>query len=173
MAEDEKNGEGKDDGAENKGSKKLLIAGLVGGLIIGGAATLGITTVFFSGDGTHVEEVEPEPEPEPDIPAIYVNIDRLPASLLNAKGRLLGYLFLDLSLEVENTEDRDWLLMRMPLVRDAFLRSISADGVMQPGSLTTLDYQGLRSRLRAAANKALHRDVITDILITNALRTEK
>lgn len=173
MADDKKNGDGEGGGEENKGSKKLLIAGLIGGLIIGGAATFGITTMFFGGDGTHVEEVEPEPEPEPEAPAIYVQINRLPASLLNARGRLLGYLFLDLSLEVKNTEDRDWLLVRMPLVRDAFLRSISADGVMQPGSLTTLDHAGLRNRLRAAANKALHRDVITDILITNALRTEK
>lgn len=173
MADDEKNGEDENGGAENKGSKKLLIAGLVGGLIIGGAATFGITTMFFSGDGTHVEEVEPEPEPVPDVPAIYVEIKRLPASLLNSKGRLLGYLFLDLSMEVENAEDRDWVLLRMPLVRDAFLKSISADGVMRPGSLTALDHEGLPKRLRAAANKALQRDVITGILVTNALRTEK
>ena len=173
MADDEKNGEGENGGEENKGSKKLLIAGMIGGLIIGGAATFGVITMFFSGDVAHVEEVEPEPEPVPDVPAIYVDINRLPASLLNAQGRLLGYLFLDLSLEVENAEDRDWLLLRMPLVRDAFLRSISADGVMRPGSLVDLDHDGLPKRLRAAANKALQRDVITGILVTNALRTEK
>lgn len=176
MADENKNGDGKDGengGEANKGSKKLLIAGLVGGLLIGGAATFGITTVFFGHDEAAVEEPESEPEPVPDDPAIYVEINRLPASLLNAKGRLLGYMFLDLSLEVASAEDRDWLLMRMPLVRDAFLRSISADGIMQPGSLTALDHDRLPKRLQAVANKALKREVITHILVTNALRTER
>lgn len=175
MADKEKKDEGEDSGEENKGSKKLLIAGLVGGLIIGGGATFGLTTMFLGGHEGAVEEVEPEPEPEPppEIIAIYVQINRLPASLLNAKGRLLGYMFLDLSLELANTEDRDWLLTRMPLVRDAFLRSISADGIMKPGSLTALDHDGLPKRLRAAGNKALKREIITGILVTNALRTER
>lgn len=178
MADEEKNGKegednGEDNGEESKGSKKLLIAGLVGGLIVGGAATFGITTMFFGGDGTVVDEPEPEPEPVPDVPAIYISIQRLPASLLDAKGNLLGYLFLDLSLEVASAEDRDWVQSRMPLVRDAFLRSISADGVMKPGSLTDLDHKGLPERLREVANKSLQREVITNILVTNALRTAK
>lgn len=173
MADEEKKDDSEDSGEESKGSKKLLIAGLVGGLIIGGGATFGLTTMFLGGHEGAVEEVEPEPEPPPEIIAIYVQINRLPASLLNAKGRLLGYMFLDLSLEVANTEDRDWLLKRMPLVRDAFLRSISADGIMKPGSLTALDHDGLPMRLRAAGNKALKRNIITGILVTNALRTEK
>lgn len=170
MADEDKN-----DGEEKKGSKKLLIAGLIGGLIVGGGATFGITTMFFSSDGAVVEEAEPEPEPEPlpDVAVIYVEINRLPASLTDENGRLLGYLFIDLSMEVESAEERDWVVSRMPLVRDAFLRSISAHGVMQAGSLTKLDHDGLPGRLRAVANKALKRDIIINILVTGALRTER
>lgn len=173
MADEDKNGDG--EGEEPKGSKKLLIFGLIGGLIVGGGATFGVITMFFSNDGAVVEETEPEPEPEPlpEVTAIYIKIDRMPASMLNAKGKLLGYLFIDLTLELENTEDRDWVLSRMPLVRDSFFRSISADGVMKPGSLTELDHDALPKRLRVAANKALKRDVVTNILVTNALRVDK
>lgn len=175
MADEKKSEEDDKDGAAGQGSKKLLIFGLIGGLIVGGAATFAITTMFFSNPGAVVEEVEPEPEvePPPEITAIYIQVGRLPASLLDGRGRLLGYMFLDLSLELANTGDRDWLLSRMPLVRDAFIRSISADGIMQPGSLTQLDHDGLPKRLRDAANKALKRDIITGILVTNALRTER
>lgn len=173
MADEDKSGDGEEVIEEGKGSKKLLIFGLIGGLIVGGGATFGVITVFFSHDGEVVEEPEPEPEPLPEITAIYIEINRMPASLLDAKGKLLGYLFIDLTLELENTEDRDWVLSRMPLVRDSFFRSISANGVMKPGSLTELDHAGFPKRLRAAANKALKRDVITNILVTNALRVSK
>ncbi len=173
MADESKGNDEENGGEEAKGSKKLLIAGLIGGLIVGGGATFGITSIFFSNDGAVVEEPEPEPEPVPDVPAIYVAVNRLPASLIDADNRLLGYLFMDLSLEVDSVEDRDWLLLRMPLVRNAFLRSISTDGVMKKGSLTALDHEGLPGRLRTVANKALKRDIIINILITDALRTEK
>jgi flagellar basal body-associated protein FliL len=173
MADQDKDGKEENNGEEKKGSTKLLIAGLIGGLIVGGGATFGITTMFLGQDGAVVEEPEPEPEPLPVVPAIYVKINRLPASLLDGRGRLLGYLFVDLSLEVETTEDRDWVVSRMPLVRDAFLRSISADGVMVEGSLTQLDHDGLPGRLQAVANKALKRPIITNILVTGALRTER
>lgn len=170
MADEEKNGDEENDGAQ-KGSRKLLIFGLIGGLVAGGGATFGVITVFFPGGDHAVEEVEPEPPPE--IKAFYISINRLPASLIDGKGKLLGYLFIDMTLEVDNAEDRDWVLTRMPLVRDAFLRSISADGVMKADSLTEMDHDGLPKRLRVVANRALKREIITNILVTNALRTEK
>lgn len=170
MADEEKK-EGEDEAPKKGGGKKLLIFGLIGGLLIGGGATFG--ALFFlggdhEGDGA-VEEVA-EPEPLPELTTVYVTLNRIPASLVDERGKILGYVFMDLSLEVANGDDRDWVATQMPLVRDAVLRSVARNGVAPPGRPAELDYDGATSRMKEALNKALKRDVIVQVLLVSSLQ---
>ncbi len=170
MADDEKTVEGEEEDEGKGSSKKLLIFGLIGGLAIGGGATFGVLAFLGGGDGAVEEEPVVEEEPLPEMVSEYVKINRIPAALSGPSGRQLGYVFFDLSLEVKNAEDRDWVLVRVPVLRDAFLRTISRNGVAYANRPTDVDYETLKARLKQAANAALERDIITAVLVINSVQ---
>lgn len=160
-----------DEGKEKGSGKKLLIFGLIGGLVVGGGVTFGVLTFLGGDDGAVEEEPVVEEEPLPEIVSEYVKINRMPAALNGPSGRQLGYVFFDLSLEVESAADRDWVSARIPILRDAFLRTISRNGVAFPDRPTEVDYETLTARLQRAANVALEREIITGVLIINSVQT--
>lgn len=168
---DEENGDGEEEAPKKGGGKMLLIFGLIGGLALGGGATFGALK-YLGGDheGDDGAEEVAEPEPLPELTTVYVTLSRIPASLVDERGKILGYVFMDLSLEVANGEDRDWVATQMPLVRDAVHRSIARHGVAPPGKPAELDYDGATLRLKDAVNKALKRDVIVRVLLVSSMQ---
>lgn len=172
MADDEETAEGEEEGKEKGSGKKLLIFGLIGGLAIGGGATF--AALMFLGGGDQQageEEAVVEEEPLPELTQEYVKLNRIPAALSGPSGRQLGYIFFDFSLEVKDAADRDWILVRRPILRDAFLRAISRNGVTYPDRPTEVDYKTLTARLTKVANAALGREIVTDVLVVNSMQT--
>lgn len=168
MSEDESEADGQE--APSKGGKILLIVGLAAGLALGGGGAF-----FFLGsaeDGAQAEAApEPEPaeeEPEPDL--AYVQIDRMPATLLGKDGELLGYVFFDLAIEVEGEEDQSFVSSRLPHLREAFLREFAAAPITRPDRPGAIDYDGVKARLMAQARHVVAGDRIRDIRVVQTVR---
>lgn len=152
------------------GGKILLIVGLVVGLGVGGG---GAYLYFMDGqnnapDAEFEAEVAAEPE-EPDDPQ-YVEIKRLTGPLISETGGVLGYVFLDVSLEVNGTDDQEYLSGRRAILQDAFLKEMSANPMSRPGQPGVIDYEGLQERFRRVGNGALNNQMIRRVLITRAQR---
>lgn len=153
-----------------KGGKMLLIVGLVVGLALGGGGAF-----FFLGsadDGAQAEvAAEPEPveeEPEPDL--AYVEINRMPATLLGQDGELLGYVFFDLAIEVEGEENQSFVSARVPHLREAFLREFAAAPITRADRPGAIDYDGVKHRLMAQARHVITGDRIRDIRVVQTVR---
>ncbi len=161
----------------SKSGRMMLIIGIVAGLAIG------VTGAFFwlsnkdkeaeIEDGVEeiVEEVVEEiTEAVPGIPYVYLYIERMPAALVDERGRTVGYVFLDLTLELQNGDEQSYVSARMPRVNDALLRAISEHGLTRPGTRGQLDYDRVSAYLLEAANAAVNQEYITGVYITRALR---
>ncbi len=167
---DEKDGEGEEEKPKKKlGGKLLLIIGLVGGLAIGGGTAFFLASMGGDDETAMEEQEETEAvEAEENIELFYVDINRLPAPVLDEDGKVLGYMFLDLSLETDGGENQKFIYDRLPRLQDAFLREISKTRISKPGQPGVVDYDRLRSRFLTMANKTLGRNIVRSVLIRGA-----
>lgn len=153
--------------------RMMLIIGLFAGLAVGGAGAF----FWFQSQGDEeadtqetVEEELVEEEKEPDVLYSYLYVERMPAALVDENGRTVGYVFLDFTFELLNSEDQSYVSGRMPRVKDAMLRAISKHGLTRPGSRGELDYDRVSAFLLEAVNTSLDTDKVKGVYITRALR---
>lgn len=155
--------------APKGGGKKLLIIGLLLGLIVGGGGAAGALIMMGGGDKheeAHVEEVVEEVvEEEPDYD--YVKINKFNVPLVH-NDRILGYMTMNLSLEVVGDEDSLKVHNKLFIIRDAFLKEVSDTPVGKPGQPKVVDYASLKKRLKNRANEILHGDVVLQVLVVEA-----
>lgn len=161
------NNASEDEPAKKSGKGKLIVLAVVAVLLIGGGV---LAVSMFSGGEEQVEMVERSTEAAPAPKPIYVNIERLPAAVTDSEGRTIGYVFLDISLELTGAEEQAFVTDRLPRIRDAFLRSISKDGISRPDEPGVIDFEGVGQRFKDTANAVLGREVIQQVLIPRALR---
>lgn len=159
-------------GPAPKGGKgKLLVIAVIAVALVGGGI---FAFSMFSGGEKETSETagtaEPaDSPPQPDV--TYVEIERLPAAVTDSDGRTMGYVFLDISLELQGDEDRSFVSERLPRIQDAILRSISRDGISRPDEPGVIDFEGVSQRFKDAANSTLGREVVQRVLIPRALRS--
>lgn len=151
--------------------RMMLVVGILAGAIIGGVGAF----FYFQGQDSEeaIEETTVEEqveEVEEEVVYSYLYVERMPASLVDENGRTVGYVFLDFTFELLNSEDQSYVSARMPRVKDAMLRAISRNGLTRPGSRGELDYDRVSKYLAEAANEAVNGDYIQGIYITRALR---
>ncbi len=177
MAEEPKAGDSTSVAAEKKPSKKLLIIGLVLGLALGGG---GAAAVFLTKgdapaegkDGEHVgndADGDPEAVETPVVETAFVKLDRLSAPFVY-QGRILGYVLLDLSLEVEKGPQEMRIAQQLPSLRAAFLIEVTERPIGKPDQPTVIDYEGASQRLLDVANRELKGAELRRILITQSTR---
>lgn len=156
-----------------KSSRMMLIVGVLIGLAVGVVGAF--LMLKDSGDETNeaqeaVVEEQTEEKAAPAVNYVYLYIERMPAALMDDRGRTVGYVFLDLTLELLNGADQSFVSARMPRVKDALLRSISENGLSRPGTNGQLDFDRVSQYLLESANKAVEGNLITGVYITKALR---
>jgi flagellar basal body-associated protein FliL len=160
---------------EGRGSRMKLVVGLVLGLVIGGGGVYG-GLVFMGGDDGATpepvveEEVVEEVEAAPPVDLVYLAVERMPAPLVNQNGDLLGYVFLDLALEIAPGDNQSYVSERLPRIQDAFIRAISANGLTRPGTNGQIDYDRVIGYLMDTVNNTLGEGYVVSISITRALR---
>jgi flagellar FliL protein len=165
--DDSENGE---DQKPAGGSKKLLIIGLILGLVVGGGGAAG-ALIMMGGDddGTDsVKAVEVAPEPEKHkVDLHFVKIERFNVPLVY-KGRILHYLMMDLSIEVDGNDNKLKVVHRMPAIRDAFLKSVTDKSLSDEKNPRIMDYSAFKKRFKDIANKVLHEELVLEVLIVNS-----
>lgn len=158
-----------------KSSKKtrlLIVAGLVGGLVLGGG---GVAAFFIFGPNAGSPKPEPISKPvvdeegKPVEPAIaYVKLTDLSAPMIS-KGRILAYVLLDLSLEVDGADEAQ-VTEQLPALQAAFLIEVTQRPVGKPDQPLVIDYEGVTKRLAAVANRELKGPVVKQVLVTQSTR---
>lgn len=151
------------------GGKKLLIIGLAAGLLVGG----GIAAAYFlflAPQKKAVAAVEaPPPPPPPPENTTFVKVDRVSAPLVH-EGQVLGYVLLDLSLEVKGNANELLVAQRLPALKAAFLKEVTRAPIGKEGEPLIIDFDALTNRLRQAANQELGKAAILRVLITQSTR---
>lgn len=171
MADDTKGDDEEADG-EEKGKKKRLILGIVGGLVVAGAGGFGVTMLLGGGEAAEEAEVaEVVEEAEPAIKYGYVDVPRMPAPIMDSRGRVAGYYMIDLTIELENESHIARVFNLMPRIQNAFTKTISTHGISVPDDPATIDFEGLKKRLTLAANEAIGEDLVNDVMIARVQRT--
>lgn len=170
--ETEQTEEQSEDQPSGKGGKLLLIVGLVLGIALGG----GVAAVLLpsGGDEEPAEETaaaEPEAEAEPAVPAevLTVAVTRLPVPLADAQGEVLGYMFVDLSLEVDGMDSQSYVAARVPRLRDAYLRRLSGQQLTLADRPGALDYDRLNLLLMDVTGSVVGADRVTQIFVTQVV----
>lgn len=167
MAEDQ----GQDEKAKSGGGKKLLIIGLVAGLVLGGGGAAGYF-LFAGGDEPAPEEAVPaevEEEVEAPTETSFIKLDQLSAPLVS-DGRVLGYVLLNLSIEVEGSDNELLVAQRLPALKAAFLRDVTETPIGKPDQPMMIDYDSLTKRLKSVANRELGANVVHRVLVTQSTR---
>jgi len=159
---------------EGRGGRLMLIFCLLGALAVGGGGTFYYTTQMAPQNGEALaveEETEPEPGSEETLDSRYLKIERLPAAITDARGSVVGYVFLDFNLETRNTDEQPFVSERLPVLVNAFNKEISTNGITDPNKPGAIDYGGSTARLKDVANTILGKEMIYGVFITKSLRT--
>ena len=150
------------------GGKKLLIISLTAGLLVGG----GIAAAYFlflAPQKKVVAAAEAPPPLPPPAKTTFVKVDRVSAPLVH-EGQVLGYVLLDLSLEVKGNANELLVAQRLPALKAAFLKEVTRAPIGKEGEPLIIDFDALTERLRRAANQELGKAAILRVLITQSTR---
>jgi|GEM_PF-1751322 len=160
---------------EGRSSRLMLVIGILAGLVVGGGGAWFATSQMMANSDDQaaeelVEEEAEEAAAEPTIAVVYLYVDRFQAPLRDERGRTVGYVFMDLALEMTVPEQQSYVSARLPRVQDAFLRAVSQNGLTVPGSNGIIDYDRVTKYLAKAGNDVLGGDYIKQIFIHRTLR---
>lgn len=160
-------GDAKDNAAKPGGGKKLLIMGLAAGLLVGGGGAAAFFLFLKPKEEPAAEKPAEAAQPEP---ASFVKLDRLSAPLQSGD-IVVGYVLLDLSLEVKTKNDELLVVQKLPAVRAAFLREVTNTPIGKPDQPLVVDFDGLTARLKETANRELGRAAVSRVLVLQSTRT--
>lgn len=170
MAQDQ-NSAATEHAANTGGGRKFLVIGLLAGLLIGGGGA-GAYFLFLGNEeqaSASVETPAPPPAEEKPVETVFVKLERLSAPLVS-NDRVMGYVLLNLSLEVKGTENEVKVAQRLPALKAAFLRDVTTTPIGKPDQPMIIDYESLTSRLTEVANRELGEDMILRVLVTQSTR---
>ncbi len=145
----------------------LLVAML---LVLGGGGGAGY--YFFVVAPAAEEEAAASAEAEAlraPKTAGYVEMEPVTAPVWR-RNRISHYFFIALSLEVTDSENVKMVRKMLPRLRDAFVRELHSRSVLLKGGAETLDMMGIKARLREQAAKVLGPGMISEVLITKAVK---
>lgn len=154
------------------GGRKPLMIGLAAGLLAGGAAVAAYFLLLRPAGPAADKPVAAAPDAataSASAAATYVKLDRLSAPLL-ADNIVMGYVLLDLSLEVKNKSDELAVVQKLPALRAAFLRAVTETPIGKPDQPLVVDFASLTARLQDTANRELGKPLVKRVLVVQTTR---
>lgn len=170
MAEEAKKDDAADAPPAKAGKRGMMLVVLpLAGLLLGGGGVAGYFLFLAPPPAVPgaVEVVEEAPPPPPHTP-VFVKLERLSAPLIGDKRALLGYVGLDLQLEVDGEEVAQRVEDNLPIVRHAVNMALSERGAGRADNPRMIDYAGIAATVKDAANTALHEPLIIAVQIQSA-----
>ena len=153
--------------APKKGSKKLLIIGLLAGLLVGGGGAAGFF-IMQSGEEEVAPAIEEVVEVEPELPDYqYARMDRLQLPVFY-KGRILNYAVMDVSMEVIGNNDKLLAVKNVLIVRDSLLRHYSVNSVGREDNPRIVDFDKLSKKITEFANAEANKEIVQRVVISES-----
>lgn len=156
-----------------KRSGLLLALGILGGILLGGAVMYildGSVSTPDEGEEADPAPVEDAKPPAPAVDLLVVEARRFSVPLITEEKDLLGYVWVDLALEVDGPEDQSYVAARLSELRDAFLRDLYTRQTADPERPGALDFDLLQRRLETVAKRVMGEDRLLAVRIVNARR---
>ncbi len=156
-----------EDKKPQKGSKKLLIIGILAGLALGGG---GVGAVMMLGGKSKPEGVEQKPVVEkPKLNLHFVKVEKVTIPLV-IEGRVSGNIVFDFSMEVDGNENKMAVIQNLPAIRDAILRHFSVTPLGEPDDPHNIDYILLKKTIKNISNKILHDPLVRKVMVVQVRR---
>ncbi|GER08332.1 hypothetical protein GCM10007972_25070 [Iodidimonas muriae] len=154
----------------------FLVAGIVAGVLIGGAAVF-----FFLSGGDESASVQDEAaieeqaqaakeKAEKKIDLLVVPVRRFALPLIDNDNRILGYMWVDLAFEVDGPDNQSYVAARLPELRDGFLRDLNSRQTTQTDRPGALDFDLVHDRLLEMTHQVMGKGHVLNVRITNAQR---
>lgn len=154
-----------------KRSGLLLALGILGGILLGGAVMYLLDgsgpASETAGEPAGEEETKP---PEPAVDLLVVEVQRFSVPLITEEKDLLGYVWVDIAIEVDGPENQSYVSARLSELRDAFLRDLYTRQTADPERPGALDFDLLQRRLEAVAKRVMGEERLLAVRIVNARR---
>ena len=145
-----------------------LVIGLMLGLFLGGGGAAGyflfLTPPDESVAETEVVAVEEVVEP------YFFELNRLTAPLLNNRRKIVGYVHLDVNLEVHDEDLVNFLDVREPILRHAANAALAEMGAGREDQPAQVDYDGVSALLAKAVNEALPENIVKAVHVKSGTR---
>ena len=100
----------------------------------------------------------------------YIEMTWLTAPLVH-KGIVRGYIIFDLKLLVGSQGEVEEVMVQMPRLRDAFLRTLNKGSITRKDGSGALDFEAISQLLKRSANTILGEEKVNQVLIVKAVRT--
>lgn len=163
MADDPKNNM---DAVPETNPRLPLILGLVVGLAIGGAAAAAYFVLK-----PETESVADTVEKVPPATPYYLDIDQMRAPLMDyQRAAVIGYVELEIQVEVSSEDEVDYIEMREPLLRHAANAILSKQGASTKDNPRQIDFDRVANDLTNAFNAALDKPVVKAVHIIKGTR---
>lgn len=166
---DKKDGADAAEATPKPGKSKLMLVLLpVLGLLLGGSGVAGYFLFLAPPPGDAQADAVEKVEEAPIITPVFVKLERMSAPLIDAKGRLAGYVGLDFQLEVDGDENAQILEDHMPMVRHKVNMALNTKGGGMPDNPRLIDYEGIAATTLEVGNQALPKPLILSVQIQSA-----
>lgn len=165
------------------GNKKLVLVGLLLGLIVGAGGGFMVFKAIGGGDiapSSNVgddtgaqETAETEPEIDPrDLAPVKFERMALPIyrDMENGRRQFVGNYFIDFSLMVSSDGDQVLVRRSKPQLQHAFLTAIAENNMMRADSPQEIDNDRLAALLKRIANDVLGEKIVHLVAIDSTLR---
>ncbi len=154
-----------------KGMMLIMVLGIVGGILLGGAVVYFLTGGFGKKEEPVAEKPTPEAKPEDkQIDLLTVPVRRFAVPLINGKGRVLGYMWVDFVFEVNGPQNQSYVAARVPEIRDALLRDLNDRQTTRADRPGALDIDLVAKRLDAVSRRIVGNERLLNVRITNVER---
>ena len=154
-----------------KGMMLIMVLGIVGGILLGGAVVYFLTGGFGEKEEPVAGEPAPEAKPEEkQIDLLTVPVRRFAVPLINDKGRVLGYMWVDFVFEVNGPQNQSYVAARVPEIRDALLRDLNDRQTTRRDRPGALDIDLVARRLDAVSRQIVGNERLLNVRITNVER---
>lgn len=156
---------GTDDGEAGGGKKKklIIVGAAVAVLLIGGG---GAGAYFLLGHKAPEEApVAAEPEISVEANPILVSVERISAPLTK-DGKVSGYVYLNLNIEVADEEAGQAVHDNMPKLRAAFAADLYGASIADPKEPDRADIPAIQSRLLKVARHVFSDEAIKKIYVS-------
>jgi flagellar basal body-associated protein FliL len=142
--------------------------GLIAIVILIALFGVGAGSAFFVGVSLDAEPQGPVEEVVDPGKVAFIKLDPVTVPLVR-RGRTERYMQISVSLEVPEGTSLTEVRKFARHLRDAFVLEINSRSVMRDDGSGLIDFESLKVRLRAEAQRILGRDRVNDVLLSNAV----